>query len=91
MAKSNIDMAALLGSYTDKSLEEHTKKESSILDTSVQNSAVSAVKKTTACVSLTDMDKRRLTKLAKEHGLTLSGLFLVAANEYVENHKWELR
>ena len=91
MAKSNIDMAALLGSYTDKSLEEHMKKEYSILDTSIQNSAVSAVKKTTSCVSLTDMDKRRLTKLAKEHGLTLSGLFLVAANEYVENHKWESR
>lgn len=35
MAKSNIDMAALFGSYTDKSLEEHMKKETTMLKTSV--------------------------------------------------------
>lgn len=42
----------------------------------------------TALVSMTKDDKRRLTGKAKEHGLSLSSFFRLAADEYIKNHDW---
>ncbi|MGN1349661.1 MAG: ribbon-helix-helix protein, CopG family [Anaerovoracaceae bacterium] len=33
-------------------------------------------------------EKERLTKIAEEHGLSLSAFFRLAADEYIKNHDW---
>lgn len=42
----------------------------------------------TALVSMTKSDKKRLTGVAKAHGLSLSAFFRLAADEYIAAHKW---
>lgn len=42
----------------------------------------------TALVSMTKDNKQRLTGKAKEHGLSLSSFFRLAADEYIRNHNW---
>lgn len=61
--------------------------------------AVTAVEKTpnksdgeytraTALVSMTAAEKERLTSKAKQHGLSLSAFFRLAADEYMNTHNW---
>ena len=40
----------------------------------------------TALVSMTKDEKARLTTKAKQHGLSLSAFFRLAADEYIANH-----
>ena len=42
----------------------------------------------TALVSMTKSDKKKLTGVAKAHGLSLSAFFRLAADEYIANHEW---
>ena len=42
----------------------------------------------TALVSMTKDEKARLTTKAKQHGLSLSAFFRLAADEYIANHNW---
>lgn len=42
----------------------------------------------TALVSMTKVEKIRLTTKAKQHGLSLSAFFRLSADEYIANHKW---
>lgn len=42
----------------------------------------------TALISLRKKDKVRYTKIAKQHGLSLSAFLRLAAEEYVDNHGW---
>ena len=42
----------------------------------------------TALVSMTKDEKARLTTKAKQHGLSLSAFFSLAADEYIANHNW---
>ena len=41
---------------------------------------------TNALISLTVAEKERLTKAARNYGLTFSAFLRLAANEYTENH-----
>ena len=43
----------------------------------------------TALVSMTKDEKARLTTKAKQHGLSLSAFFRLAADEYIANHDCE--
>lgn len=42
----------------------------------------------TALVSMTAAEKERLTSKAKQHGLSLSAFFRLAADEYMNTHNW---
>lgn len=42
-----------------------------------------------AQVSMTTSEKQRLTRLAKEHGLSLSAFLRMAANDYIQRNDWE--
>jgi|GEM_PF-4341535 len=42
-----------------------------------------------AQVSMTMYEKQRLTRLAKEHGLSLSAFLRLAANDYIQRNEWE--
>lgn len=42
-----------------------------------------------AQVSMTTYEKQRLTRLAKEHGLSLSAFLRMAANDYIQRNEWE--
>ena len=42
-----------------------------------------------AQVSMTTSEKQRLTRLAKEHGLSLSAFLRMAANYYIQRNDWE--
>ena len=42
-----------------------------------------------AQVSMTTSEKQRLTRLAKEHGLSLSAFLRMAANDYIQRNGWE--
>ena len=42
----------------------------------------------TALVSMTKDEKARLTTKAKQHGLSLSAFFRLAADAYIANHNW---
>lgn len=43
----------------------------------------------TALVSMTKDEKKRLTHMAREHGMALSAFLRLAAEEYIRNHKWQ--
>ena len=77
MAKK--DMASLLDSFESNTMKEHDKAEK-----------VAAGKGTraTSLVSMKQAEKERLTKIAEEHGLSLSAFFRLAADEYIKNHDW---
>ena len=45
-------------------------------------------KQTTALISMSATDKDRLTTASKEHGLSLSAFFRLAAYKYIQKHKW---
>jgi len=51
-------------------------------------SSASAGTRATSLVSMTKENKEHLTETAKKHGLSLSAFFRLAAEEYIENHKW---
>lgn len=42
----------------------------------------------TALVSMKPEEKERFTRIAENHGLSLSAFFRLAVNEYIENHNW---
>ena len=42
-----------------------------------------------AQVSMTTSEKQRLSRLAKEHGLSLSAFLRMAANDYIQRNDWE--
>lgn len=42
----------------------------------------------TSLVSMKQVEKERLTKIAEQHGLSLSAFFRLAADEYIKNHDW---
>lgn len=39
-------------------------------------------------VSMPSAYKEKFTKAALDHGMSLSAFFRLAADEYIENHKW---
>lgn len=77
MAKK--DMASLLDRFESDTTKEHDKAE-----------RVAAGKgiRATSLVSMKQAEKERLTKIAEEHGLSLSAFFRLAADEYIKNHDW---
>ena len=90
MARTKKNMTSLLDSFESDTEKEH--------DAAV-TAAVKAPKKTgnssnggdtraTALVSMTVDEKERLTTKAKAHGLSLSAFFRLAADEYMNTHKW---
>lgn len=42
----------------------------------------------TALISMTKNEKKRLTVVAKAHGLSLSAFLRLAADEYIAKHEW---
>ena len=42
-----------------------------------------------AQVSMTTSEKQHLTRLAKEHGLSLSAFLRMAENDYIQRIDWE--
>lgn len=44
--------------------------------------------RTTALISLSKAEKDRLSSIAKAHGLSLSSLFRLSAEEFIKNHDW---
>lgn len=77
MAKK--DMASLLDSFESDTTKEHDKA----VDT-----ASGMGTRATALVSMTKVEKKRLTSKAKAHGLSLSAFFRLAGDEYIKNHDW---
>lgn len=59
--------------------------ESVCLDAAISDRDSRAV----AQVSMTAAEKHRLTRLAKDHGLSLSAFLRMAANDYIQRNKWE--
>lgn len=45
-------------------------------------------KSATALISMTPAEKKKFVEAALEHGLCLSAFLRLAANEYINNHKW---
>lgn len=45
-------------------------------------------RRATALVSMTASEKKRLTAVAKAHGLSLSAFLRLAAGEYIKEHDW---
>lgn len=74
-----------------RSFESDARKQNDNMeDTTVkdQKKSVGEDTRATALVSMTKEEKARLTKKAKQHGLSLSAFFRLAADEYIANHKW---
>ena len=46
---------------------------------------------TTALISMSMETKRRLTLIARDHGMSLSAFLRLAADEFIERHGWELK
>lgn len=72
------------------SLESDTKKSNDNVAVTVkeQKKFVGEDTRATALVSMTKDEKARLTTKAKQHGLSLSAFFRLAADEYIANHNW---
>ncbi len=88
MAKKN--MASMLDSFESDTTKEHD--ESIAIAMSVQQTKQKRNKRqasTTSLVSMKPEEKERFTKIAEDHGLSLSAFFRLAVNEYIENHNWE--
>lgn len=48
-----------------------------------------STKRATALVSMSAAEKKKLTSVAKAHGLSLSAFFRLAATEYITEHNWQ--
>lgn len=73
------DMASLLESFESDTTKGHDVAVGEVSGTNTR---------ATALVSMTKTEKERLTSKAKEHGLSLSAFFRLAADEYMSNHNW---
>lgn len=64
--------------------------EEKIIAGSIDKQSVQAPEDTraTSLVSMTMKDKEYLSAVAKQHGLSLSAFFRLAAEEYIKNHEW---
>lgn len=69
--------------YSADAAKEHDKKEGK-----ASASTDASEERATSLVSMTKSDKKRLTAIAKTHGLSLSAFFRLAADEYIANHDW---
>lgn len=69
--------------YSADAAKEHDKKEGK-----ASASTDASEGRATSLVSMTKSDKKRLTAIAKTHGLSLSAFFRLAADEYIANHDW---
>ena len=74
------DMTSLLNNFELTAQAQHETK---------VHGVVGKQARATALVSMLPSEKTRFRALAISHGMNLSSFFRLAAEEYIEKHKWE--
>ena len=86
MPRAKKNMTSLLDSFESDTEKEHDAAVTAAVKT--PKKSTDGDTRATALVSMTVAEKERLTTKAKAHGLSLSALFRLAADEYMNNHNW---
>lgn len=80
------DTTNLLDSFENDKEKKHYAAVTAVVKT--PNESDDGDTRATALVSMTAAEKERLTSKAKQHGLSLSAFFRLAADEYMNTHNW---
>ena len=85
MERAKKNMTSLLDSFESDTEKEH---DDAVATAVTPKKSAGGDTRATALVSMTRDEKERMTSKAKQHGLSLSAFFRLAADEYISNHNW---